>query len=256
MTATVSLVAAHNNLSDQRARLGVCAPRLTPGLSAPSRPQTPLASLEAWLSGRGRRSVSTKRLLTLSVAGRESSAKGETAVPGRPGGGRHRARGPISGAKEPRAAGVRWRREPPGSSVNRASPEGEPQVIPAWPQASAWDRGWRPQQPRRGAQHLRGRRCCWRCGNTQRWRCSPKWKPPWWKSPTPPSCPAEGTEPSGRPRPLAPWEMESSAGEAKGSVRRGTRAEKCRFTRSEPTQALYPPRGSRALRIPDTASSV
>ena len=29
-----------------------------------------------------------------------------------------------------------------------------------------------------------GQRCCWPCGNTQPWRCSPKWKLPWLKSDT------------------------------------------------------------------------
>lgn len=74
------------------------------------------------LSGRGRSSVSTKRLQTLLAANRGSFAKNKTAVLRGPGGGGHRMRGPIPGAKEPRVAGARRGREPPGSPAPRASP--------------------------------------------------------------------------------------------------------------------------------------
>ena len=108
-----------------------------------------------------------------------------------------------------------------------------------------------------GAQHLRGRRCCWRCVNTQRWRCSPKWKPPWWKAPTPPSCPAAGTEPSGRPAPSHAGKWSLRQVRPSGPRAPGVRGERCKFCRLHHRfQHCILRVQSRALRIPDTAPSV
>lgn len=158
MTATTTREAG------RQAGLGSPSRLQASSLSTPSRPRALLESVSPTLSeqqapGFARATPDT------GGAGHFRSAGLTTAVPGPARGREGQVKEGPAKCRSWRGAGAAWVTSSSAWPRDRGPSF---QQSPPWPQAPARGGGRRPQRPRQGARHLRGRRCCWRCGNTQR----------------------------------------------------------------------------------------